>query len=173
MDIKFPKAGSVRPFEQRVRHPWPPSNLQSSFVIFHVRCIWNYVCEVTRCTFWRILGKFFQNNWKSYAHFIWKASIYMRKALRMSGLYFTCVFCVSVACFKDSTWYSFKQFFQVTTILSWGQLYVRYKSPLRVRSAILANYCIKCKQSTQANRHGGYAWFLSNGSNHLNAYYSV
>ncbi len=28
------------------------------------------------------------------------------------------VFCVSVACFKDSTWQDYKQFFQVITILS-------------------------------------------------------
>ncbi len=34
-------------------------------------------------------------------------------------------------------------------------------------------YFIKCKQSTSANRHGGYTWFLSNGSNHLNAHYYV
>ncbi len=177
MDIKFPKAGSVRPFELGVRRLHTPDLLQTfvffSFVIFHVRCIWNYVCEVTQCTFWKILGSFLSQLLKSYAYFIWKASIHMQNALRMSGLYFTCVFCVSVACFKDSTWHSFKQFFQVTAILSWGQLYVRYKPALRVRSAIFAYYCIKCKQSTPANRHGGCIWFLSNGSNHLSAHYCV
>ncbi len=103
---------------------------------------------------------FFKNYWKNYAHFIWKASIYMRNALCMSGLYFTSIFCVSVACFKDSTLHSFKQFFQVTTILSWGQLYVRHKPALRVRSAIFAYNCIKCKQSTPANRHSGYDWIF-------------
>ncbi len=41
-----------------ITHPWPPSNLHSSFVIFHVRFILNYVWEVTQCTFWRILGSF-------------------------------------------------------------------------------------------------------------------
>ncbi len=38
--------------------------------------------------------------------------------LRVSSLYFTCEFCVSVACLEDSNWHSFKQFFQVNTILS-------------------------------------------------------
>ncbi len=47
-----------------------------------------------------------------------KPQLTCKNALRMSGLHFTCVFCVSVACFKDSTWHSFKQFFHVTTILS-------------------------------------------------------
>ncbi len=32
-----------------------------------------------------------------------------------------------------------------------------YKPALRVRSAIFAYYCIKCKQSTPTYRHGGYA----------------
>ncbi len=67
----------------------------------------------------------------------------MRNALRMPGLHFTCVFCVSVACFKDSSWHNFKQFFQMTTILSWGQLYVRYKLALWVRSTIFTYYCLK------------------------------
>ncbi len=80
----------------------------------------------------------------------------MRNALRMSGLYFASVFYVSVACSKESTWHSFKQFFQVITMLSSGQLYVRYKPAMRIRSAIFAYDCIKCKQSTPANRHGGY-----------------
>ncbi len=79
--------------------------------------------------------------------------------LRVSRLYFTCVFRVSVACFKDSTWHSYKQFFLVITKLSWGHLNVRYKPALRVRSAIFVHYCIKCKQSTPASRHGGYAWW--------------
>ncbi len=86
----------------------------------------------------------------------------LKPALKRSTIYF-----------NDRTWHSFKQFFQVTTILSWGQLCVRYKPALRVRSAIFAYYCIKCKQSTPACRHVGYAWFLSNGSNHLNAHYCV
>ncbi len=38
--------------------------------------------------------------------------------LRVSRLYSTCVFCVSVACFKDSTLHNFKQFIHVSTILS-------------------------------------------------------
>ncbi len=42
----------------------------------------------------------------------------MQNTLCMSGLYLTCVFLVSVACFKDSTMNIFKQFFQFATILS-------------------------------------------------------
>ncbi len=122
-----------------------------------------------------LLAVFFQNYWKSDVHFIWKASIYMRNALRMSGLYFTCLFCVSVACFKGSTWHSFKQFFQVTTILNWGQLFGNFRQFLHngisAFSAIFVNFCITCKQSTPGNRHGGDAWFLCNGSNPLNAHH--
>ncbi len=40
--------------------------------------------------------------------------------------------------FKKSAWHIFRQFLQVTTILSRGQPYVRYKPALRVRSAIFA-----------------------------------
>ncbi len=124
-------------------------------------------------SFEEVLAVFVQNYWKSHAIFSWKAANYMPNALRMSGLYLTSVFCIFVACFKDSTWHSFKHFFQVTTILSWEQLYVRYKPALRVRSAMFAFYCIKCKQSTPAERYGGYACCLSNGSIHLNAHHSV
>ncbi len=167
------KCEVFRTSSRTITHSWPPSNLQSSFVIFHVRCVWNYVCEVTQCTFCRYLGSLLSKLLKSDAHFIWKASICMRNALRMSGLNFTCVFCVSVAYFKDSSWHNLMQFFPVTTILIWGQPYVQYKLALRVRSAIFVDYCIKSKQSTPANIYGGYAWFLSNGSNYLNDHYCV
>ncbi len=52
-------------------------------------------------------------------------------------------------------WHSLKHFFQVTTILTLGQLRVRYEPALRVRSAIFVDYSIKCKFSTPDNRHGG------------------
>ncbi len=41
-----------------VTHPWQSSNLPSLFITLHVRCIWNYVCEVTQCIFWEIFGSF-------------------------------------------------------------------------------------------------------------------
>ncbi len=33
-------------------------NLPSSFVIFHARCIWNYIYEIAQCTFWEIHSSF-------------------------------------------------------------------------------------------------------------------
>ncbi len=41
-----------------------------------------------------------------------------KRQLRMSRLYFTCVFYVSVTFFNDGSLHSFKQFLQITTILS-------------------------------------------------------
>ncbi len=60
-------------------------------------------------------------------HFIVEPKVHINNALRLSGLCFTCVFCGSVACFKDRTCHSLKHFFQVTTILNLGQLNVQYK----------------------------------------------
>ncbi len=52
------------------------------------------------------------------ARFSFEKPQFTYNASGMSGLYFTCVFCVSVAYFKDCTWHKFKQFFQVTIILN-------------------------------------------------------
>ncbi len=58
----------------------------------------------------------------------------MSSALRMLGLCFTYIFYGPVAYDKDSIWYSFKHFFQITTMLSLGQQNVQYKPVLRVGS---------------------------------------
>ncbi len=121
MNIKFPKASSVWPFELGVRRLHTKDLLQTykDHVIFHVRCIWNYVCEVTQCTFQRILGSFLSKLLNKLRAFHLKSLnshakriTYVRVILYLCILRFCGLFC------KNSTWHSFKQFFQVTTILS-------------------------------------------------------
>ncbi len=81
--------------------------------------------------------------------------MHMRNALRMTGMCFTGVFCGSVTCFNDGTWHSSKQFFQVTTTLSLGQLSAQYEPVLQFICAISVCYFIKCEQGKSADRHGG------------------
>ncbi len=93
----------------------------------------------------------------------------MRNAVRMSGLCFTCLFCGSVACFNNITWHSFKDFFQVTTILSEGQLNGQ-QEPLCEFDRQL--YKIVSKVPRLIDVVTTYN-FLSNGTNHLIAHYCV
>ncbi len=143
MDTKFPKAGSVRPFEQGIRRLHIPDLLQT--------CQAHFLCKVLMdlCKRGNII--FFRDSWQfSFKIKVLKPQIHLRNALRISGLCFTCAFCGSVACFKDSTRHSFKHFFQVTAMPSLGQLDVLYKPTMQVRSAIFVYYCKKCKQSAPA-----------------------
>ncbi len=59
----------------------------------------------------------------------------MSSAVFLLGLCITYVFYGPAAYDKDSVWHSFKDFFQITTMLSFGQLNVQNKPVLRVRSA--------------------------------------
>ncbi len=116
MDTKLPNAGSLRPIELGVRRLGLPDLLQidqAHFFIFHVRCLWNYVCEITKCTFWEIFGIFFLNYWKRNAQFICKHLSLHDKRIAYVRIVLYLYILRFVACFKDCTWQIIKLSFKL------------------------------------------------------------